>query len=61
VSLFYLARIKTPVFTNRLQCAECGRVSRENERGWRAYLTDYEDESAEVVIYCAECSDREFG
>jgi hypothetical protein len=22
-----------PVYTNRLQCVECGRVSRENERG----------------------------
>jgi hypothetical protein len=27
------------VYENRLQCEECGRVSRENERGWRAYLT----------------------
>jgi hypothetical protein len=27
------------VSTNRLQCVECGRVSRENERGWTARLT----------------------
>jgi hypothetical protein len=33
-----------PVYTNRLQCEECRRVSRENERGWRAYLTTDEDE-----------------
>jgi hypothetical protein len=51
----------TPVFTNRLQCVECGRVSRENERGWRAYLTTDEDEPAEVVLYCPECGEREFG
>jgi hypothetical protein len=23
----------------RLECVECGRISREGERGWRAYLT----------------------
>jgi hypothetical protein len=28
---------RTPVYTNRLQCVECGRVSRENKRGGRAY------------------------
>jgi hypothetical protein len=45
------------VFTNRLQCCECGRVSRENERRWTARLT-YDDE---VVIYCPACDEREFG
>lgn len=45
----------------RLECVECGRVSRENERGWQAYLTDDEDEPAEVVVYCPECDKREFG
>jgi hypothetical protein len=39
---------RTPVYTNRLQCVECGRVSRENERGWKARLT-VDDE---VVVYC---------
>jgi hypothetical protein len=24
---------RAPVYTNRLQCVECGRVSRESERG----------------------------
>ena len=43
------------VDTNRLQCLECGRVSRENER-WTARLT-VDDE---VIIYCPECDDREF-
>jgi hypothetical protein len=50
-------REATPVYTNRLQCVECGRVSRENERGWTARLTVDE----EVAIYCPECDEREFG
>jgi hypothetical protein len=47
---------RIPLFTNRLQCAACGRVSRENERGWRAYVTDDEDEPAVVVVYCRRCA-----
>ena len=47
----------TPVYTNRLQCVECGRASRENERGWTARLTVDDD----VVVYCPECDEREFG
>jgi Zn ribbon nucleic-acid-binding protein len=39
-----------------LECVECGRVAREEERGWRARLT-YDDE---VVVYCPECDKREF-
>jgi hypothetical protein len=50
-------REATPVYTNRLQCVEYGRVSRENERGWTARLTVDE----EVAIYCPECDEREFG
>jgi hypothetical protein len=46
----------TPVYTNRLQCVECGRVSRENERGWTARRTVDE----EVVVYCPVCDLREF-
>jgi hypothetical protein len=49
-------REPTPVYTNRLQCAECGRVSRENERGWAARL-DCDDD---VAIFCPECDAREF-
>jgi translation initiation factor 2 gamma subunit (eIF-2gamma) len=48
---------RPPFFTNRLQCVECGRASRENERGWAARLT-YDDE---VVVYCPECDELEFG
>lgn len=39
------------------QCVECGWVSRENERGCTARLT-YDEQ---VVVYCPECDDREFG
>ena len=40
----------------RLECVECGRVSRKGEPGWTARLT-YDDE---VVVYCPECDEREF-
>jgi Zn finger protein HypA/HybF involved in hydrogenase expression len=39
------------------RCIECRRVSAENERGWTARLT-IDDE---VVVYCPECDEREFG
>jgi hypothetical protein len=45
------------VYTDRLQCVECNRVSRENEHGWTARLT-VDDE---VAVYCPECDEREFG
>ena len=48
---------RTPLYTNRLQCVECGPVSRENERGWTARLT-IDDE---VVVFCPVCDEREFG
>jgi hypothetical protein len=46
----------TPVYTNRLQCVECGLVSGENESGWTAHLTD--DEPEEVVVFSPECDER---
>jgi hypothetical protein len=49
------------IYTNRLQCVECDRISREGERGSTAHLTADEDEPVEVVIYCPECEEREFG
>lgn len=54
-------RESTPAFLDRLQCVECDRVSRENERGWTAYLTTDEDEPASAIVYCPECTEREFG
>jgi len=44
-----------------LQCVECGRLSRENERGWRAYLTAENDGSETVAIYCGQGAAIEFG
>ena len=41
-------RERPPVYTNRLQCVECGRVSGEDERGWTARLP-LDDEA--VVFY----------
>jgi hypothetical protein len=35
-------------------------VQADRERGWRAYLTDDEDDPAEAAVYCPECADREF-
>jgi hypothetical protein len=32
-------------------------VHSEEARGWKAYL----DEHHEVLIYCADCAEREFG
>jgi endogenous inhibitor of DNA gyrase (YacG/DUF329 family) len=46
----------TSVYTNRVQCVECGRVSRENERGGRRGLTV----DNQAVVYCPECDKREF-
>jgi hypothetical protein len=35
----------------RLKCVECGRVSREGERGWTAHLTAEDDgEPEELAI-----------
>lgn len=48
-------REPSPVFANRLR-VECGRVSRENERGWTARLTDDD----QVAVFCPECDGRGF-
>ena len=40
-----------------LECLECGACS-EEARGWRAYL---DDDSSDVLVYCAACAEREFG
>jgi len=40
-----------------LECVECGRVSEGHERGWTARLTVHD----QVVVYCMECDEREFG
>ena len=52
--------VSDPRSVQRLECVECGRVSREDERGSTARLTADEDEPVEVVVYCPECDEREF-
>lgn len=42
-------------------CVECASAAAEFERGWRGYLTDDENEPAEVAILCPECAEPEFG
>lgn len=39
-----------------LVCAECGTISEDDAKGWRAYL-DVDDEA---VTFCPECAEREF-
>jgi hypothetical protein len=40
-----------------LTCAECGCVSDSEAAGWRGYYGT-EDE---LVLFCSECAEREFG
>ncbi len=42
-----------------LCCVECGAESEEGH-GWRALLTDEEEEPAFVAVYCPACAAREF-
>jgi hypothetical protein len=41
-------------------CAECGRKPRQDESAadqWRCYS----DGAGELIVFCPECSEREFG
>jgi hypothetical protein len=45
-------------------CAECGgKWLPDDEERWQAYLgvEEHIDEPAELVFYCPECAEREFG
>ena len=44
-----------------LVCAECDRRSDERADGWRAYLAIDDDSGDEVVCFCQQCAQREFG
>lgn len=46
-----------------LRCAECRAVWLPADRArWQAHLgANSLDEPAEVVVYCPECAEREFG
>jgi hypothetical protein len=43
---------------SQLRCIECHTTWRDRTR-WRGYMTD--DESPDVVFYCMDCAEREFG
>ena len=45
-----------------VRCAECGREDDgSDERGCMAYHGDADDGGDEVLVFCPECSEREFG
>jgi DNA-directed RNA polymerase subunit RPC12/RpoP len=46
-----------------LRCVDCGAEADELATGWRAYRAGDldEDEVVEVLMYCPDCSEREFG
>jgi hypothetical protein len=46
-----------------LKCAECGQYEvGAATKGWRALLgREYPEAEPEVVVFCPECAEREFG
>jgi len=48
-----------------LQCVECGAESDELATGWRAYYLagepDDDENKTQLITYCPECAEREFG
>ena len=46
-----------------VRCAECGCSSEDRWVGWRACRVDdlSRRESPELVFFCPECAEREFG
>jgi hypothetical protein len=47
-----------------LICVECKAEASPDAVGWRAFIVgvgDEVDENEEVVTYCPECAEREFG
>ena len=42
-------------YLNRLRCEACGRISREDERSWRAYLGVEDDDTESVVVFRPTC------
>jgi hypothetical protein len=46
----------------RLTCAECGKQSDEQARGWRTYHAVKELTDDDYLLsFCPECAMREFG
>jgi hypothetical protein len=46
-----------------LRCVECGAESVQLATGWRAYLAPEpnEEPEGELLMFCPECAEREFG
>jgi hypothetical protein len=46
-----------------MRCAECDRVAPLGASGWKAEIGDdpRDNDPAEVVLFCPECWEREFG
>jgi hypothetical protein len=46
-----------------LRCAECVRLAPPDAPGWKAEIGDdlRDDDPPEVVMFCPECWEREFG
>lgn len=42
-----------------MDCQECGKAT-DTATGWRAYLTDDEQEPTYIAVYCPDCARREF-
>jgi hypothetical protein len=43
-----------------LRCEDCGRESRDDERGWLAVVLEQDPTTGKrvVLIYCPECSEQ---
>ena len=47
-----------------MRCAECGRTATLNAERWKAEIGEDprdDDDPPEVVMFCPECWEREFG
>jgi hypothetical protein len=44
-------------YERALECSECVKLAESGGKGWRGYL----DHGDVVVLFCPECTEREFG
>jgi hypothetical protein len=53
---------RVPSAGARLRCCECGVLSDEAARGWRAYVGGVldPDDEPKVLVFCPDCDAREF-
>jgi hypothetical protein len=54
---------RVPAAGARLRCGECGVLSDDRARGWRAVRAGEidPDDTPELLVFCLDCSEREFG